>query len=292
MDETIHSLLEKVPNDSLEKKKKILGSLVDELPEDQLNELIENLSDAYFKNRLSKYTEPRPLPPRNSPEFHFLLLAEEYNGNVVRKVFTQNGISPFIFNKCVKKYNLLEISPGFYVFSSIPPDGPFLLQQQYASAVISHESALYYLGLSDVTPKKIIMSMPKNYNFSQIMQAQNVNSPYRKISEVTTPQNSSALSVDYLDNDPIILIRNNDIADEEKMSVKSFYGNPIYVTTPERSIVDALKPRFHVEEEIITSAIARYFNSSAVNQTKLRRIAKQQNVPAELDHYLWQLGFH
>lgn len=292
MDETVNSLLKKIPNDSLEKKKKILSSLVDELPEDKLNELIENLSATYFQNKLAKYTQHSPLPPRNSPEFRFLLLAEEYNGNVVRKLFTQNGISPFTFNKCVKKYNLLEISPGFYVFSSIPPDGPFLLQQQYASAVVSHETALYYLGLSDVTPKKVIMSMPKNYNFSQIMQAQNANNPFRKISEVTTSQNISALSVDYFDNDPILLIRNNDIADEEKMSVKSFYGNLIYVTTPERSIADALKPRFHVEEEIITSAIARYFNSGAVNQTKLRRIAKQQNVPAELDHYLWQLGFH
>lgn len=293
-------------NASPEEKRALLNEMAATLPSTELSAVIEFMQEPYLKQRLQDYLMEEQLPASDSPELAFLLLAEKYHGNLARKMMTAAAISNYSQNKFIKKYQLREIAPGYYVFPNKGIDGAFLFQLQYANAVISHDSALFYHGLSDVIPRSTTMSMPETYKITQIHSEKTVN-PLRQttiisrrtadlISEDETPyvlprkrKDGAAVVVTYEENDPIIVIRNNDIPTDQIIEKATIYHNPVRVTTMERSLVDVLRPGGTTEEEVKEIALKRYFELAAAKPVRLRRIADEQHVGETLAEYLWKL---
>lgn len=276
--------------ESLDEKRKLLYEMIDILDSEKLSEVFHILSEPYFNKKLKDYLIGDELPPTNSVEFLFLVQAQKYNGNIVRKIMNKVGISDYYLKKFIYKYDLREISSGIYIFPSKRIDGTFLFQLQYSKAVISHETALYYLDLTDVIPKRTIMSMPKKYKLSQLYSTRNSHGDYKKSYPIfDSYKKREEVVIEYSENDPILVVNNESIVTDQKVQIKSFNDNPLFVTSSERTISDVLKLNSHTEEEIKVEAIKKYFELYPNNKTKLRRTAKQQNVLKKLDEYLWNL---
>lgn len=270
---------------SKEEKLNTIHEMVAALNVDQLSEVINFLKEPFFTSKLNEYLLDPKLPNIESKEFLFLVQAAKYNGNIVRKLMNKEGISKYYLDKFIHKYRLREISKSSYVFPNKTIDAPFLFQAQYTRAVISHESALYMLDLSDVIPQKIIMSMPKSYKLAQLEKNAN---QYIKIYDDSYNDNK-ALVLSYYENDPIFLVRSAPIGSTQIVAGKTMNNNPVSVTSAERTITDILASNSNTEEEIKEQALKKYFDLHHQDSTRLRRIAYQQNVLEELDNYLWKL---
>lgn len=288
MDDKFSFFLEKDRLKSEEEKRELIYEMTKVMNSEELTSTIEEMSSFYLLNELDEYMVDAALPDEDSTEFRFLVQAKMNNGNIARKEMRRLGINTYAMKKFIRKYNLQEIANGIYLFPNKPIDGPFLFQMQYTKAVISHETALYYLGLSDVIPKQAIMSMPRNYKLSQICEAKDALTDFRMI-YLPSEDDKSEMLVEYEENDPILVIGNHPIEEPQIVQCQTFFNNPVRVTSAERSIVDVLKPAAKTEEEIKVEALKRYFAEPAAKPNRLRRIADELKVLKELDRHLWKL---
>lgn len=272
-------------NKTREEKKKLIHEMVDIFDDKQLSEVMDYLRTPFFTYKLQEYLLDSTVLDLDKKEFKFLVQAANYNGNIVRKLMNKADISNYYLDKFIDKYKLREISKGIYIFPHKNIDALFLFQAQYTKAVISHESALYMLGLSDVIPRKTIMSMPKTYKFSQLEKNENY---YIEIDKAEFNNNNS-LVLRYEANDPIFLTKNEPIGSRQIVMEKTMNNNLVRVTSAERTIADILTPNANTEEEIKVEALKKYYALYPQNSTRLRNIANKQNVREKLDKYLWEL---
>ena len=250
--------------ESMSKKEKIdtIVSILDMMDSSEVEDCLKNIRKKYLLIQLSKFIPNRDLPEYDSKEFQFLIMLHKYNGVVIRKIFRAEGFSDYLIKKLSKMYQLDEVDNGIYIFPDSSLDQEFILQNKFSKAVISHETALYHHDLTDVIPKKIYISLPKNYNLSQIYK--------------THHSNSRLL-------DGIEFINNNPIMKKDKTDILSMNNNPIIVTSAERTIADVLKKGHRTEIEILEQAIIRYLNNANSRLVRLRRVSKEQNTLVELD---------
>lgn len=281
----LDDFLENESDKSIEEKKNMINEMVDILNFEQLSQVINFLREPFFTNKLKDYLLDYRLPDIESKEFLFLVQAAKYSGNIVRKFMNNADISNYYLDKFISKYRLQEILSGIYIFPHKRLDAPFLFQSQYSRAVISHESALYMLDLSDVIPRKTIMSMPKDYKFSQLKKNSN---RYIKIHDEVYNNNKS-LVLSYDENDPIFLTRSAPIGSTQIVTKKTMNNNSVRITSAERTIADILTPNSNTEEEVKYEALKKYYDLYPQESNRLRRIAYKQGVLEELDKYLWNL---
>lgn len=273
---------------SEEEKRNMIHEMIDILDTNQLSEVIEFLREPFFSKKLKDYLVDGVIPPMESPEFMFLLQSAKYNGNIVKKIVRKAGVSDYYFEKFIFKYNLEEVSKGMYLFPHKEIDGNFLFQNQYTRSVISHETALYMHDLSDVIPTKTTMSMPTSYKLSQIEKNEG---RFVKIKK-TLFYDYKTLEIQYYQNDPIYLVKNDSIGNTQIKIMHTAHGNDVRVTSVERTIADIFKPFSSVEEEVKEKALEKYFENKSNDKVRLLRIAKQQNVEHEIKNYLWKLRLY
>ena len=150
--------------------KRISTNMLDTFNHEQLLSIIDVMKNTYFMNELSTYLVDDNLPDVGTEEFNFLVLANKYKGNIIRKIVRDEGISDYYLRKFVLKYNLTEVDKGVYIFPHKKKDSLFIFQQKYSKAVISHETSLYLQDVIDYIPQKIQMSVPEKYNISRIQE--------------------------------------------------------------------------------------------------------------------------
>ena len=274
---------------SEEEKKYMIHEMVDIMDIDQLSKVIDFLKEPYFSKKLKRYLRDDMLPPIESPEFLFLLQLAKYNGNLVKKLARANKLSEYYIDRFINKYCLQEVSKGIYVFPGNEIDGNFVFQAQYTRSVISHETALYMHDLSDVIPRKTLMSMPISYKLSQVEKNEG---RYIKVHKEMFDSNRIYYIVEYYQNDPIYLIKNQPIGNSQIQLMNTHQGNEVRVTSVERTIADIFKSSSNVEEEVKEKALERYSKRKNYDKTRLLRICKQQNVEEEVEHTLWKLKLH
>jgi hypothetical protein len=101
---------------------KIIKSILKTLDDKQLKLVIKELKKPFFINKLSGYLIDKNLPGMGTEEFDFLIIADKYKGNIIRKIVKEAGISDYYLKKFIKKYSLIEIDKGVYVFPNKKPD--------------------------------------------------------------------------------------------------------------------------------------------------------------------------
>lgn len=277
--DTLSVILDELETKDTASLKKIIIEMTEVMDKSQLESVITAMYIPYQTQRMKEYLVDGKLPKLGSQEFLFLDLSMKNHGTITKKAALQAGVSPYSFYRFVEKYPLREIVKGIYVFENKPIDGLYLFQLQYSKAVVSHESALYYLGLSDVIQKEKKVSFPQNYNLTQLLNAKDAHTEYRDVYPGDRDSaDGKGIVVQYAENDPIRVVGNRPIEKRDFIEVDSGFGHMIKVTTMERSIADLFSPQTQVEDEIIEVAIRRYLNEHDGELTTLRRRTHSQGA--------------
>ena len=183
-------------------------------------------------------------------------LLRDNNGVLSISIVMQNGIKKQSFYKFVKNLGLLKFSHGIYYSENYWFDKLYLLQVRYKSCIYSHETALYFHGLTDRDPLKYSCTFKSGYNYSQI----NKEDLYVR----TAKDNFYELGV---------------------TEMQTQFDNIVRVYDKEKTICDIVKHRNTMDPQIYNDALIRYFRSDDKNLEQLWEYASLLGVLGILKRY-------
>ena len=76
----------------------------------------------------------------------------------------ERGVHGQTLRNTVDAGQLYKIDRGLYSFDKYWDDDLYVIQQRFSRGIYSHDTALYLLGYSDLTPSKYDMTFPQGYN--------------------------------------------------------------------------------------------------------------------------------
>ncbi|MBS5063348.1 MAG: type IV toxin-antitoxin system AbiEi family antitoxin domain-containing protein [Hungatella hathewayi] len=186
-----------------------------------------------------------------------LQLAEKNNGIVTTSMVTAAGISRGNLNYLVDMGKLEKTSRGVYILPEAWEDEFINLQSRFKRGVFSHETALFLYDLTDRTPNHYDMTFPSHYNLTSAKK-ENV-----RCTQVTEPLYEIGIELAYTPN-----------------------GNTVHAYNPERTLCDILRPRSHVDIQIVAEAFKSYTKQKNKNIPRLSEYARLFKVEERLRHYL------
>lgn len=151
------------------------------------------------------------------------------NGVITTSEAEENGISRMFLSRLKKEGLIVNISRGVYSLRDELPDMMYIIQKRCRKGVFSNESALYIHELTDRTPLKHVITVPSDYNASNLKELP-VKFKYSKSS----------------------------LIDLGKVTMKSPQGNDIYVYDIERTICDIIKNKSKIDKTIVNVALRQY----------------------------------
>ncbi|MBE5806632.1 MAG: hypothetical protein E7313_08035 [Clostridiales bacterium] len=176
-----------------------------------------------------------------------------------------NGI---LYVKDLEKYNIhrqyvkiLEergtiekIAKGIYIKKGKYVSEFFILNQKYKTGIFSHNTALYFYGLTDRTPFLLDMTFPS-----------------------TVRINNDSLSPHYIKPELLSL-------GETVLSLED--GTKIKIYDKERTICDIIRDRNKIDPQIFNTAIKEYFKQNNKNLNLLYKYAKKLKIDKILKKYM------
>ena len=190
--------------------------------------------------------------------FHQIYKILQAQNGVVRTADLVNLDIPTTYLSIMTKHGELErVAWGVYQKPTLLEDEFFLFQSQHKAAVFSHETALFLHDLTDRTPLFFSCTVPSGYHSVVLDEsAHQIFYVSRKLLE---------MGVDEL---------------------QSPHGNSLRVTGMERTIVDILRSRSRIEDQILFDALKRYARLKSKNIELLYRYAEQFRVQNILRPYM------
>jgi predicted transcriptional regulator of viral defense system len=156
-----------------------------------------------------------------------------------------------------KRGELERVAWGVYQKPTLLEDEFFLFQSQHKAAIFSHETALFLHDLSDRTPQFVSCTVPSGYHSVALDESTHqVFYVKRKLLEMGVVERQSP------------------------------HGNPLRVTGMERTIVDILRSRNRIEDQILFDALKRYARLKSKNIELLYRYAERFRVQNILRPYM------
>ena len=184
-------------------------------------------------------------------------LINEYNGIILTKHVTEAGIPRTYISELVKNAVLERVERGVYITKDSFDDKMYRLQAKYASAIFSHDSALFLHDLTDRDPIQYSVTVPAGYN-SQNIQATGV-----KVFSIKKELYGLGLT-----------------------SRRTMFGREIRCYDMERTICDIIRSRNQMDIAIVTDAIKRYSKRKDKNLPQLMRYAESFRVTKLLRNYM------
>ena len=173
-------------------------------------------------------------------------IAKKNNGVVTAEMVQESGIPNYYLSKLVKDGVLDKLLRGLYSTEETYIDEMYFLQVGYSNLIFSYLSALYIHNLTDRTPLKMTVTVPKNQNVSKLIK--------------------SGLAVVHRSNES-----NHLLGVSEKRSPGGFL---IKVYDKERTICDIVKARDKMDSQVFTDALKAYAKDKKKDLTKLMEYAK------------------
>lgn len=93
---------------------------------------------------------------------------KNYNGMLTSTDFKNNEISYFFVNKLIDDHIIERVDKGIYNKADEFEDVYFVIQKKYTKAIFSYNTALYFLGKTEVTPNRIDITIPYYCNYKNI----------------------------------------------------------------------------------------------------------------------------
>lgn len=185
-------------------------------------------------------------------------LFEKNNGLITSSLARECGISNKALQYLVKSGEVERIEHGLYMSPDFMKDIYFAAQYRCRKGVFSHETALYFHGLSDRTPICLMMTIPNGYNSRLLKQHESYKFFYSK---------------------PILY-------DLGIVTCETPFGNSVHVYDMERTICDCIKKRKYLDSDLVLSAVKRYMNLDGNNHAKLLNYAETFKIREIVKQYL------
>lgn len=166
-------------------------------------------------------------------------------GYITTSEFLSLGISKPLIKKFLNEKLIEKVSYGLYMDNKLLKDEYYILQKKYPLAIFSYNTALYILNLTNRTPVRIDITVPRN-------------------KKVRGDYNIHRVSENYY---------NIGIIEAESPN-----GNPIKIYNAERCICDMLRSEGEFDLELQNRVLNYYFNSKDKNIEKLLEYAKIFNI--------------
>jgi predicted transcriptional regulator of viral defense system len=168
------------------------------------------------------------------------------------------GISPSYLSKMVHDSRLRRIVRGLYAAPDVYVDEMYALFIENNFIVFSHLSALYLHGLTDRTPLKMSITVPRTKNISRLLATGMVD--VKRSNEQT-----HGLGLTW-------------------MSSPSGFMIPVY--DMERTACDVVRNRKHTDVQILSDALKSYVKRKDKNLTRLSQYAKALKVEMQIRTYM------
>jgi predicted transcriptional regulator of viral defense system len=153
---------------------------------------------------------------------------------------------------------LERISHGLYISTYDMPDDYLVAQYKCGKGVYSHETALFFLGLSDRTPLQLMMTIPSGYNTTLLKDRDTYRFFYCKrelhVVGVTT--------------------------------VASPHGNDLRVYDKERTLCDCIKRKDSLDSDMVLSAVKQYMGGGGTDLAKLLDYAERLKIREIVRQYM------
>jgi len=185
-------------------------------------------------------------------------ILDENDGIVYTKQLTDDKIHRQYLRELVNNEYIEQVSRGVYVRKGKTVNEFFLLQQRFKSGIFSHNTALYFWGLTDRTPLKVDMTFPDNMRVKD----ETIFSHYRK----------------------------RDFYDFGITELKLDDGTVIKVYDLERTICDLVRDRNKEDIQIFKHALNEYLKRKDKNLHLLYKYAKIYGIESVLRQYMEVLG--
>ena len=170
---------------------------------------------------------------------------QKSNTIVTSKDFKDKKISYYYINKLIKDNYIKRISTGIYGKTDSFDDEYYVFQQRYKKSVFSYNTALFMLGITEVTPDKVDITVSREYNVHSLEDKVRVHYINKK----------------YLNMGTTV--------------VKSPFGNDVISYNIERTICDIVKNENSLDKEQTNKIIRTCFADNKINGTMLIEFAKK-----------------
>lgn len=178
--------------------------------------------------------------------------AKNNNGIVTRKEIKDKNIPTIYLSRLVEEGSLNRVQRGIYLSEEGVNDEYYFLQHRFTQIIFSHATALYFHGLTDLIPNKIVVSVPYSYKINKI------------------PAN---LEVRYV---------KENIVNLGVTQVETNVGNMVNAYDKERTIIDIIINHDYVDRETYTTAIRNFMKSNDKDINKLFMYALKMDAIDEV----------
>ena len=178
--------------------------------------------------------------------------AKNKNGIVTRKEIKDKNIPTIYLSRLVEEGSLNRVQRGIYLSEEGVNDEYYFLQHRFTQIIFSHATALYFHGLTDLIPNKIVVSVPYSYKINKI------------------PAN---LEVRYV---------KENIVNLGVTQVETNVGNMVNAYDKERTIIDIIINHDYVDRETYTTAIRNFMKSNDKDINKLFMYALKMDAIDEV----------
>lgn len=180
------------------------------------------------------------------------------NNNIIEtKTAVENGISRATLSNLCKQGKICRIIKGQYVLTDEIHDELFLISKRSNRLIFSHETALFFHGISDRTPFEHSVTVPSNYT--------------------PTPLIKNECKIYYV---------KPELFELGKIELKTPHGNMVTTYDMERTICDLVRSRNRIDTETFLNALKQYSTNTKKDLNKLNYYAKQFRVLNILRRYM------
>ncbi len=187
-----------------------------------------------------------------------LKLLKNNNGLITSLEAKSKGIDNKILQRMEKLGQLERVEHGLYMDSNQMEDEYYLSQYRCKKGIFSHETALYFHELTDRTPFQIMITIPSGYN-TRLLKEKN------KYKFFYVAKNLHTIG---------------------KITMKTPYGNEVYVYDKERTICDCLKKKEQLDSDLVNEAVRRYLKTPGSDYAKLIKYAELFNIKELVRKYM------
>lgn len=184
-------------------------------------------------------------------------LIECGHGFVTASEVANAGIPAMALTRAVRSGDLARVERGVYCTPDTWEDENLLANWRFGRGVLSHETALNLLDLSDDTPERITMTFPRGYNTSQA---------------IASGICAKTVATDLL---PLGIT-----------SVTTPYGNEVRCYNAERTLCDMLRGTSSPNVQALVPAINAYMRSTKRNIPLLLDTADKLGVRNKIAPYV------
>lgn len=185
-------------------------------------------------------------------------IIEKNNGIIYANKLNEYPLDRHVLYSLVEKGILNRIAHGIYASPNKNINEFWLIGQKYRNGIYSHNTALYFYGLTDRTPFKLDMTFPSNNRI-----------------------NNNLLNVHYIKKE-FYDIGLTELELEKNFIVKTY--------NLERTICDIIRDRNKIDLQIFNIAINEYMKQTYKNLILLSEYAKKFKIDRILAQYMEVLG--